>query len=140
MKDLELFCRYLAELLAERQKLGPFLQVLPFCCRLLNQGIFSYSGKTLKFISVILVGSSYCVYVLVGSPFNNRTYSYWSKVLHYLTALVQDEMVVQLSLFFWKQGLFFFNILFSGSTYVFKLQNLWPLFFQLWISWALDLL
>ncbi|RWW27647.1 hypothetical protein GW17_00007912 [Ensete ventricosum] len=31
------FCRYLAELLAERQKLGPFMQVLPFCNRLLNQ-------------------------------------------------------------------------------------------------------
>ncbi|URD72724.1 KH [Musa troglodytarum] len=28
---------YLAGLLAERQKLGPFLQVLPFSCRLLNQ-------------------------------------------------------------------------------------------------------
>ncbi|KAG6520357.1 hypothetical protein ZIOFF_017406 [Zingiber officinale] len=33
--------RYLAELLAERQKLGPFLQVLPFCYRLLNQGMLS---------------------------------------------------------------------------------------------------
>ncbi|VAH07553.1 unnamed protein product [Triticum turgidum subsp. durum] len=29
--------RYIAELLAERQKLVPFLQVLPFCNRLLNQ-------------------------------------------------------------------------------------------------------
>jgi hypothetical protein len=35
-----LFCRYLAELLAERQKLAPFMQVLPFCNRLLNQGLF----------------------------------------------------------------------------------------------------
>uniref|UniRef100_A0A452Z576 STAR protein homodimerisation region domain-containing protein n=1 Tax=Aegilops tauschii subsp. strangulata TaxID=200361 RepID=A0A452Z576_AEGTS len=32
--------RYIAELLAERQKLVPFLQVLPFCNRLLNQGLF----------------------------------------------------------------------------------------------------
>ncbi|KAJ0972203.1 hypothetical protein J5N97_020162 [Dioscorea zingiberensis] len=31
--------RYLAELLAEKQKLGPFMQVLPFCSRLLNQEI-----------------------------------------------------------------------------------------------------
>lgn len=31
-------CRYLSELLAERQNLGPFMQVLPNCSRLLNQG------------------------------------------------------------------------------------------------------
>jgi len=31
--------RYFAELLAERQKLAPFVQVLPFCTRLLNQEI-----------------------------------------------------------------------------------------------------
>ncbi|KAG6480101.1 hypothetical protein ZIOFF_063579 [Zingiber officinale] len=36
--------RYLAELLAERQKLGPFLQVLPFCYRLLNQEIMRASA------------------------------------------------------------------------------------------------
>jgi hypothetical protein len=30
--------QYLAELLAEHQKLGPFMQVLPTCSRLLNQG------------------------------------------------------------------------------------------------------
>lgn len=35
--------RYLAELLAERQKLGPFAQVLPFCSRLLNQEILRTS-------------------------------------------------------------------------------------------------
>ncbi|XP_020094452.1 KH domain-containing protein At1g09660/At1g09670-like [Ananas comosus] len=34
--DLE---RYLAELFAERQKLAPFVQILPFCHRLLNQEI-----------------------------------------------------------------------------------------------------
>ncbi|RDX92373.1 KH domain-containing protein, partial [Mucuna pruriens] len=32
--------QYLTELLAERQKLGPFMQVLPFCTRLLNQVVF----------------------------------------------------------------------------------------------------
>ncbi|WZZ79916.1 hypothetical protein YC2023_100488 [Brassica napus] len=31
--------RYVAELLQERQKLAPFLQVMPHCCRLLNQEI-----------------------------------------------------------------------------------------------------
>ncbi|CAL9775908.1 unnamed protein product [Musa acuminata subsp. burmannicoides] len=36
--------RYLAELFAERQKLGPFLQVLPFCYRLLNHEIVRASG------------------------------------------------------------------------------------------------
>jgi len=30
--------QYLAELLTEHQKLGPFMQVLPICSRLLNQG------------------------------------------------------------------------------------------------------
>lgn len=36
--------RYLAELLSERQKLGPFVQVLPHCSRLLNQEIRRLSG------------------------------------------------------------------------------------------------
>ncbi|KAK9167716.1 hypothetical protein Scep_002907 [Stephania cephalantha] len=36
--------RYLAELLAERQKLGPFIQVLPHCTRLINQEIVRASG------------------------------------------------------------------------------------------------
>ncbi|KAJ6790700.1 KH domain-containing protein SPIN1-like [Iris pallida] len=36
--------QYLAELLAEHQKLGPFLQVLPICTRLLNQEIMRVSG------------------------------------------------------------------------------------------------
>ncbi|XP_078181821.1 RNA-binding KH domain-containing protein isoform X1 [Carex rostrata] len=36
--------RYLAELLAERQKLAPFVQVLPFCSRLLNQEILRASS------------------------------------------------------------------------------------------------
>ncbi|KAK3037709.1 hypothetical protein RJ639_031080 [Escallonia herrerae] len=35
--------RYLAELLAERQKLGPFMQVMPVCSRLLNQEIMRAS-------------------------------------------------------------------------------------------------
>ncbi|KAG9137923.1 hypothetical protein Leryth_023665 [Lithospermum erythrorhizon] len=36
--------QYLSELLAEHQKLGPFMQVLPICCRLLNQEIMRVSG------------------------------------------------------------------------------------------------
>ncbi|KAF9595837.1 hypothetical protein IFM89_005323 [Coptis chinensis] len=35
---------YLTELLAEHQKLGPFMQVLPICSRLLNQEIIRVSG------------------------------------------------------------------------------------------------
>ncbi|KAE9591326.1 hypothetical protein Lal_00038639 [Lupinus albus] len=36
---------YLTELVAEHQKLGPFMQVLPLCSRLLNQEILRVSGK-----------------------------------------------------------------------------------------------
>ncbi|XP_010278944.1 PREDICTED: KH domain-containing protein At2g38610 [Nelumbo nucifera] len=36
--------QYLTELLAEHQKLGPFMQVLPICSRLLNQEILRVSG------------------------------------------------------------------------------------------------
>ncbi|CAK9184834.1 unnamed protein product [Ilex paraguariensis] len=36
--------QYLSELLAEHQKLGPFVQVLPICSRLLNQEILRVSG------------------------------------------------------------------------------------------------
>ncbi|KAK4254461.1 hypothetical protein QN277_009843 [Acacia crassicarpa] len=42
--------RYLTELLAERQKLGPFVQVLPQCTRLLNQEIRRVSGLNQGFI------------------------------------------------------------------------------------------
>ncbi|XP_019424678.1 PREDICTED: KH domain-containing protein At3g08620-like isoform X3 [Lupinus angustifolius] len=37
--------QYLTELLAEHQKLGPFMQVLPLCARILNQEILRVSGK-----------------------------------------------------------------------------------------------
>ncbi|KAK2361393.1 hypothetical protein P8452_65137 [Trifolium repens] len=40
----EVDSQYLSELLAEHQKLGPFLQVLPICSRLLNQEILRVSG------------------------------------------------------------------------------------------------
>ncbi|XP_057457738.1 KH domain-containing protein At3g08620-like [Lotus japonicus] len=40
----EMDSQYLSELLAERQKLGPFMQVLPTCNRLLNQEILRVSG------------------------------------------------------------------------------------------------
>ncbi|VVB02622.1 unnamed protein product [Arabis nemorensis] len=36
--------QYLSELLAEHQKLTPFMQVLPICSRLLNQEMFRVSG------------------------------------------------------------------------------------------------
>ncbi|KAH6766097.1 RNA-binding KH domain-containing protein [Perilla frutescens var. hirtella] len=37
--------QYLTEMLAERQKLGPFMQVLPICSRLLDQEILRVSGR-----------------------------------------------------------------------------------------------
>ncbi|KAK4492133.1 hypothetical protein RD792_002930, partial [Penstemon davidsonii] len=37
--------QYLTELLAERQKLGPFMPVLPICSRLLDQEILKISGR-----------------------------------------------------------------------------------------------
>ncbi|KAG4377830.1 hypothetical protein GLYMA_18G217500v4 [Glycine max] len=40
----EVDSQYLSELLAEHQKLGPFMQVLPICSRLLNQEILRVSG------------------------------------------------------------------------------------------------
>lgn len=46
--------RYLAELLSERQKLGPFVQVLPHCSRLLNQGGFIRS-LLLHFVVEMLI-------------------------------------------------------------------------------------
>ncbi|KAJ4797780.1 RNA-binding KH domain-containing protein [Rhynchospora pubera] len=42
--DVESYSHYLAELLAEHQKFGPFMQVLPICSRLLNQEIMRVSG------------------------------------------------------------------------------------------------
>ncbi|KAL0348209.1 UNVERIFIED_CONTAM: KH domain-containing protein [Sesamum angustifolium] len=42
--SLEQRMLYLADLLAERQKLGPFMQILPVCSRLLNQEIMRVSG------------------------------------------------------------------------------------------------
>jgi len=48
--DVFCFCsQYLSELLAEHQKLGPFLQVLPICSRLLNQGLFMFKFVDLFF-------------------------------------------------------------------------------------------
>ncbi|KAI4307766.1 hypothetical protein L6164_030915 [Bauhinia variegata] len=44
--NFDIDSQYLAELLAEHQKLGPFMQVLPLCSRLLNQEILRVSGKS----------------------------------------------------------------------------------------------
>eukprot|EP01018_Ginkgo_biloba_P015994 Gb_31616 [translate_table: standard] len=51
--------RYLTELLAERQKLGPFMQVLPNCSRLLNQDL--QAGVMLQgegLVSITSIGAS----------------------------------------------------------------------------------
>lgn len=42
--DVESYSHYLAELVEEHRKLGPFVQVLPVCSRLLNQEILRISG------------------------------------------------------------------------------------------------
>ncbi|KAF8397062.1 hypothetical protein HHK36_018700 [Tetracentron sinense] len=44
--------QYLTELLAEHQKLGPFMQVLPTCSRLLNQGILFQLVALLEILRV----------------------------------------------------------------------------------------
>ncbi|KAI4306308.1 hypothetical protein L6164_029594 [Bauhinia variegata] len=44
--NFDIDSQYLTELLAEHQKLGPFMQVLPLCSRLLNQEILRVSGKS----------------------------------------------------------------------------------------------
>ncbi|KAF4392181.1 hypothetical protein G4B88_026170 [Cannabis sativa] len=46
--------QYLSELLAEHQKLGPFMQVLPICSRLLNQDHFLISHTMLLYAAEIL--------------------------------------------------------------------------------------
>ncbi|KAE9606066.1 hypothetical protein Lal_00024938 [Lupinus albus] len=43
--NFDIDSHYLTELLEEYQKLGPFMQVLPLCSRLLNQEILRVSGK-----------------------------------------------------------------------------------------------
>ncbi|MED6222602.1 hypothetical protein PIB30_065900 [Stylosanthes scabra] len=62
--------QYLAELLAERQKLGPFVQVLPFCSRLLNQEILRVSGKNngLLMQNQGIISSEYENRMQFGSP------------------------------------------------------------------------
>ena len=47
------FYRFLTELLLERQKLGPFIQVLPNCSRLLNQGTRVLHKKCLIVLGLI---------------------------------------------------------------------------------------
>jgi hypothetical protein len=50
----------LAELFAEKHKLGPFVQVLPNCCRLLNQGywIITYLTRYILYIHDCLLVAS----------------------------------------------------------------------------------
>lgn len=46
------FSQYLSELLAEHQKLGPFMQILPICSRLLNQGLLFFFFSLLQLHSL----------------------------------------------------------------------------------------
>ncbi|KHN40599.1 KH domain-containing protein [Glycine soja] len=57
----EVDSQYLSELLAEHQKLGPFMQVLPICSRLLNQGLaLPVCGS---------ITSCFCTLVVYGGMF-----------------------------------------------------------------------
>ncbi|KAH1214522.1 KH domain-containing protein [Glycine max] len=51
--NFEVESQYLTELLAEHQKLGPFMQVLPLCTRLLNQ----VCSRKVSFFIVVLIFS-----------------------------------------------------------------------------------
>lgn len=58
------YSHYLAELLAEHQKLGPFVQVLPICSRLLNQGDYVFLSCWLlsSFWDVVCVSQKSLIY------------------------------------------------------------------------------
>ncbi|GJN24982.1 hypothetical protein PR202_gb12762 [Eleusine coracana subsp. coracana] len=61
--------QYLAELLAEHQKLGPFMQVLPICSRLLNQGEIFWSLCLLLLADYCLcVGVEGCIRLGLPPP------------------------------------------------------------------------
>ena len=49
--------RYLGELLGERHKLGPFVQILPNCIRLINQGlkILNVVSLSWRFVAQVTV-------------------------------------------------------------------------------------
>ncbi|THF96280.1 hypothetical protein TEA_018178 [Camellia sinensis var. sinensis] len=66
--------RYLKELLAERQKLGPFIQVIPVCGRLLNQGIKS-SISCLAAMNGVSYGFGYTFTVCAVSDKTKNNYS-----------------------------------------------------------------
>ncbi|WVZ62487.1 hypothetical protein U9M48_012235 [Paspalum notatum var. saurae] len=67
--------QYLAELLAEHQKLGPFMQVLPICSRLLNQGeIFLYPELTVACLRIEIMRVSSMVHDHGFSDFDRRRF------------------------------------------------------------------
>jgi len=62
------FCsQYLSELLAEHQKLGPFMQVLPICSRLLNQGLaLPVCGSLSRLVFALLLFMEACLVCVCG--------------------------------------------------------------------------
>lgn len=89
--------RYLAELLAERQKLAPFMQVLPFCNRLLNQEILWASSlpPNRKFVEPERNHGSPSPLRLAGHPMNGQPMEVegWSGMqTEYLGALQSSSM------------------------------------------------
>ncbi|KAL7113783.1 hypothetical protein ABFS83_04G077900 [Erythranthe nasuta] len=84
--------QYLQEMLAERQKLGPFMQVLPICSRLLDQEILRVSGRIsnqsfgdydrLQRGSPSPVASLDVMPDVVGKPLGNWNGNGWSGIQH----------------------------------------------------------
>ncbi|KAK8468656.1 hypothetical protein PHAVU_006G080900 [Phaseolus vulgaris] len=84
--------QYLTELLAERQKLGPFMQVLPLCTRLLNQEISRVTGKNelvqnqgfSDFDRMRFINPSH-----MASPNSTSTFTGWNSLSHERLASMQ---------------------------------------------------
>ncbi|KAK7333097.1 hypothetical protein VNO80_29860 [Phaseolus coccineus] len=84
--------QYLTELLAERQKLAPFMQVLPLCTRLLNQEISRVTGKNelvqnqgfSDFDRMRFINPSH-----LASPNSTSNFTGWNRLSHERLASMQ---------------------------------------------------
>ncbi|KAI5321425.1 hypothetical protein L3X38_030496 [Prunus dulcis] len=94
--------KYLSELLAERHKLGPFLPLLPHCCRLINQEILrvttllgnaSVLGQSgLEHASPLASGG---MFSNGGADVNGWASRFQSEVLTYLDSTAQMSGLLQ---------------------------------------------
>lgn len=74
--DFNLICsysHYLAELVEEHRKLGPFVQVLPVCSRLLNQGLLYF--LILLCIGFFILSCSLCCAFLIYIVIHNLQFN-----------------------------------------------------------------